>query len=85
MYMDRMLDLTDRQRSIEQDRINQMMQAGFMPLDLMTRLTTGISGSNYQGASSAPWWAGAVQGAANGVGEGVGTWFSDLFGGKGPK
>lgn len=85
MYMDRMLDLTDRQRSIEQEALNQKMQAGFMPLDLMTRLTTGISGSNYQSPNSAPWWSGAVNGASQGIGEGVGTWFSDLFGGKGPK
>jgi hypothetical protein len=85
LYMDQMLNLSDRQRSIEQDRINQMMQAGFMPLDLITRLTTGISGSNYTPQQSAPWWSGALSGASEGVGEGVGSWFADFFGGKGPK
>lgn len=85
MYMNQMLDLADRQRSIRQDQINQMMQASFMPLDLMTRLTTGISGSNYQGAQSAPWWSGAArgvtQGIGQGVGEGVGDWFGTLVSG----
>jgi hypothetical protein len=85
LYMDQMLNLSDRQRSIEQDRINQMMQAGFMPLDLITRMTTGISGSNYTPQQSAPWWSGALSGASEGVGEGVGSWFADFFGGKGPK
>ena len=84
-YMNEMLGLSDRQRSIEQDRINQMMQAGFMPLDLMTRLTTGISGSNYQSPQSAPWWAGALNGAAEGVGEGAAGWMSALMGNGGPR
>lgn len=83
-YMNEMLGLSDRQRSIEQDRINQMMQAGFMPLDLMTRLTTGISGSNYSPTQSAPWWAGALNGVGEGVGEGVGkgagSWLAAQFG-----
>lgn len=82
--LNEMLGLSDRERSIQQDILNQQMQAGFMPLDLMTRLTTGISGSNYSPQQSAPWWAGAVGGVANGVGnavgEGAGSWLSKQFG-----
>lgn len=72
--LNEMLDLSDRQRSIQQDILNQQMQAGFMPLDLITRMTTGISGSNYSPQQSAPWWAGAVQGVGQGVGEGASGW-----------
>lgn len=82
--LNEMLGLSDRQRSIQQDILNQQMQAGFMPLDLITRLTTGISGSNYQGTSSAPWWAGALGGVASGVGQGIGdgagSWLQAQFG-----
>lgn len=82
--LDEMLNLSERQRSIEQERINQQMQAGFLPLDLITRLTTGISGSNYQGASTSPWWAGALQGATKGAGESLGnaagSWLQAQFG-----
>lgn len=82
--LNEMLGMADRSRSIQQDILNQQMQAGFMPLDLITRLTTGISGSNYTPQSSAPWWASALSGVGDGVGKGVGegagSWLSKQFG-----
>ena len=33
-YMNEMLTLSERQRAIEQERINQMIQAGYLPLNL---------------------------------------------------
>lgn len=75
-YMNDMLTLSERQRSIEQERINQMIQAGYLPLNLMQTITTGVQGnSGSNGGQTTPWWSGALNGAAQGAGEGVGGWF----------
>lgn len=83
-YMNEMLTLSERQRSIEQERINQMIQAGYLPLNLMQTITTGVQGnSGSNGGQTAPWWNGAAQGVASGVGEGAGNWFGKWIGNLG--
>ena len=83
-YMNDMLTLSERQRSIEQERINQMIQAGYLPLNLMQTITTGVQGnSGSNGGQTAPWWNGAAQGVASGVGEGAGNWFGKWIGNLG--
>ena len=81
-YMNEMLTLSERQRSIEQERINQMIQAGYLPLNIMQTITTGVQGNaGSNGAQTAPWWQGAASGVAQGVGEGAGGWFGKWIGG----
>ena len=83
-YMNDMLTLSERQRSIVQERINQMIQAGYLPLNLMQTITTGVQGnSGSNGGQTAPWWNGAAQGVASGVGEGAGNWFGKWIGNLG--
>lgn len=82
-YMNEMLTLSERQRSIEQERINQMIQAGYLPLNLMQTITTGVQGNaGSNGGQTTPWWQGAAGGLAEGVGQGVGSWFGDYMGKK---
>lgn len=80
-YMNDMLTLSERQRSIEQERINQMIQAGYLPLNLMQTITTGVQGnSGSNGGQTTPWWGGALNGAANGAGQAAAGWFGDWIG-----
>ena len=82
--LNEMLGLADRGRAIEQERINQMIQAGYLPLNLMQTITTGVQGnSGSNGGQTAPWWNGAAQGVASGVGEGAGNWFGKWIGNLG--
>ncbi len=79
--MDEYLNLSERDRALQQERINQMIQAGYLPLNLMQTITTGVQGNaGSNGAQTAPWWQGAAGGLANGVGQGVGSWFGDYMG-----
>ena len=81
--VDEYLNLSERDRATQQERINQMIQAGYLPLNLMQTITTGVQGNaGSNGAQTAPWWQGAAGGVAQGVVQGVGSWFGDYMGKK---
>ena len=76
--LNEMLGLSDRTRAIEQERINQMIQAGYLPLNLMQTMITGVQGNaGSNGGQTTPWWGGALNGAANGAGQAAAGWFGD--------
>jgi hypothetical protein len=83
-----MLSLADREQSYRQERLNQQLDAGMSPLDMLLRIATGTtapSAGNY--ARTSPWGQMGQQalgsfagGVANQAGEQVGPWLSGLMG-----
>lgn len=80
--LNEMLGLADQNQSYSQQRLNQQLDAGMMPLDMMMRIATGTtapSSSNY--ARTSPWTQAGMQalgGVASSAGQGIGDW---MFGG----
>jgi hypothetical protein len=79
--LNEMLGLSERNRAIEQERINQMIQAGYLPLNMMQTMITGVQGNaGSNGGQTSPWWQGAANGVAQGVGQEAAGWFGNWIG-----
>lgn len=77
------LTLSNAYRGIEQDRLNQQLAAGMMPVDMLMRIATGTTAPAGAPGGGTSFWNGAMGGLAAGVGQGAGQWLGGLMGGGG--
>lgn len=85
--LDEMLGLADYQRGISQERLNQQMQYGMMPMNMLMQLVSGIQtgGQPTQGRTT-PFWQQALAGiggqALGGYMQGLGQPYPSTAGGR---
>ena len=72
--------LAEEERALRQERLNQQLASGMLPIEMMMQIATGTTGgSSAKYASTSP-WASALTGIATGAGEGIGDWASGFLG-----
>ncbi len=75
------LQTSNAYRGIEQERLNQMLQAGMMPLDLMMRIATGTTAPAGPSPGRPSFWENIGGQAVGGVAQGAGNMMADYMGG----
>lgn len=79
--MDQYMQTAEQYRAIEQERLNQMLQSGMLPLNLMLQIATGTTGGAPIGYGSADPWGQVAADTLGGFGQAAGGWLGQgLFG-----